>query len=275
MLINRILQSLLLIVLLVQVNSCITPGRMGQFEPPQLPNPLPSYDVSTTPSNLGRISDYTGLIDSVGHGRILRALDSLNSIEIADIHILLIPSLADQKSSEYATRVFDGWTQIKILNSESILFVISIGDGAIRILSAPELSKSLTHNEIKEIVSKIMLKPFSEGRFADGIVYALNGIGHELVDQHPEPVNGYQDIARHVKYPFVAQELGNEDTVVLSVYIGASGGVLETKVLKGSDYEGFVESSEAAVSNVYWKPAMHHGKAFPMWISVPIVFKLN
>jgi len=272
---NSMLGKLAIIISVLFVFGCLAPENLCDFDPPYPTEPNPPFDISVTPEMNGRISDYFGLIDTLGKERIINTLDSLENRGVADIYVLIIPTLPIDEVSEYAEKVFNSWSDMQLFDQNSILISIVVNNGAINIVPSEAFSKSLSQKKLKKMISTSMSKPFSDGRFVDGLVYISKGMGNTLVDEHPEPVHGYRTIVRNVVYPEVAREMGIEETVILAVLVGASGNVLDTKVLEGTEGDDFAISAENAVRKTYWKPAMHNGIAFKMWISVPVVFRLR
>lgn len=77
-------------------------------------------------------------------------------------------------------------------------------------------------------------------------------------------------------YPPVSRRLGQEGTVVLSLYILESGRVGEAKVKTSS---GFPKLDEAAVTHALrawrFRPATENGKAVPVWHDFRVKFTLD
>jgi TonB family protein len=94
-------------------------------------------------------------------------------------------------------------------------------------------------------------------------------------DEAPEPIGGFAAIQKNVVYPQIAQEAGIEGTVVVQCFINKTGDVTETEILKGVSKTGLNEAAIAAVSNAKFKPAKNKDGDVGVWISIPIVFKLN
>ncbi|MEQ1580144.1 MAG: energy transducer TonB [Steroidobacteraceae bacterium] len=121
------------------------------------------------------------------------------------------------------------------------------------------------------------------GEFAEG----TNAILVDPAPVHPQPVPvtparavvvpPQVDAKRGLTEPtYPAQDvrLGNEGTVMLSVYVLADGAVGEVRLLKTS---GFPRLDASALSEAHrWKfqPGTEDGKPAAMWKQLPITFRL-
>ena len=102
---------------------------------------------------------------------------------------------------------------------------------------------------------------------------------YSMVDERPFPVNGmeafYQELGSVLKYPEQARRMGIEGKVYVSFVVQKSGELTDITVLKGIG-AGCDEAALAAMNKVSsWTPGMHQGKAVPVLMQIPIVFKLS
>ena len=75
-------------------------------------------------------------------------------------------------------------------------------------------------------------------------------------------------------YPPQARQAQIEGTVVLRVYIDKHGIVKHIKIIKRAGY-GFDEAAILAMRSARFYPATYEGKAVPVWINIPVIFKLE
>lgn len=94
-------------------------------------------------------------------------------------------------------------------------------------------------------------------------------------DEPPDPVGGYAAIQRNIKYPEIAQEAGIEGTVVIQAFVSEKGDVTDTVVLKGIPKTGLNEAAINAIKKTKFKPAKQRDRAVGVWISIPVVFRLQ
>ncbi len=94
-------------------------------------------------------------------------------------------------------------------------------------------------------------------------------------DKAPEPRGGFAAIQKNVVYPPEAQTAGIEGTVVIQAYIDKAGAVQTTEILKGIPNTGLNEAAINAIRAAKYKPAEREGEQVGVWISIPVVFKLN
>jgi TonB family protein len=77
-------------------------------------------------------------------------------------------------------------------------------------------------------------------------------------------------------YPPVAVAKKIEGTVILSVLISETGAVLDAKVLRGAGGQsGLNEAAVTAIRKWKFRPAVKAGKRVKVWMTYPIVFKLQ
>ena len=94
-------------------------------------------------------------------------------------------------------------------------------------------------------------------------------------DEAPEPIGGFAAIQKNVVYPAFAQEAGIEGTVVVQCYIDENGDADDFNIMKGLPNTGLDEAAIAAIMKTKFKPAIHENKTVGVWISIPVVFRLQ
>jgi protein TonB len=76
-------------------------------------------------------------------------------------------------------------------------------------------------------------------------------------------------------YPALARKRGYEGTVVLEVFIGRNGRVLDLKVHQSSGYAVLDEAALAGVKHWQFQPGKRGETPIDMWVRVPICFNLK
>ncbi|MCG8604387.1 energy transducer TonB [bacterium] len=107
-----------------------------------------------------------------------------------------------------------------------------------------------------------------------------SGIDDEYIfvpyDEAPQPIGGFAAILKNLKYPELAVKAGIEARVMIGVLIDEKGNSIKTQVLKSSGSPiPFDDAAAEAVMKVKWKPAKQRDRTVKVWVSVPIVFKLQ
>jgi protein TonB len=77
------------------------------------------------------------------------------------------------------------------------------------------------------------------------------------------------------RYPALAREMGIEGVVVLKVFIDEKGRVREVEVVRGVPNTGLDEAAIEAVRNTRFRPAQQNDRPVPVWIEIPITFRLQ
>lgn len=94
-------------------------------------------------------------------------------------------------------------------------------------------------------------------------------------DEPPEPMGGFAAIQKNILYPPIAQEAGIEGTVVVQAYVSEFGIVTECVILKGVPNTGLDEAAVAAIKKTKFKPAKQRDRNVGVYISIPVIFKLQ
>jgi protein TonB len=94
-------------------------------------------------------------------------------------------------------------------------------------------------------------------------------------DEAPEPIGGFAAIQRNVVYPEIAQEAGIEGTVVIQAFVNEFGKVTDCVVLKGVPNTGLDEAAIDAIKKTRFKPAKQRDRNVGVYISIPVIFKLQ
>jgi TonB family protein len=84
-------------------------------------------------------------------------------------------------------------------------------------------------------------------------------------DEPPQPIGGFAGIEKNILYPKVAQD----------AFVDEKGDVSDTSILRGHPNTGLNEAAIAAIKKTKFKPAKQKEKNVGVWISIPIVFRLN
>lgn len=77
------------------------------------------------------------------------------------------------------------------------------------------------------------------------------------------------------RYPSISRQLGEQGTVILSVYVRADGSVGDVRLKKSSQHERLDQAALDKVRQWHFTPAMRAGVAVDRWYDLPIRFQLN
>ncbi len=89
-----------------------------------------------------------------------------------------------------------------------------------------------------------------------------------VVEQNPVPLG-----RPNIIYPEFAKKAGLEGKVVLKALIDETGSVTKVVVLTGDDI--FKDAAVSAINNLKFKPAINGNRAVKVWITYPVIFRLN
>ncbi len=77
------------------------------------------------------------------------------------------------------------------------------------------------------------------------------------------------------EYPRLARRRGYQGTTILEVLVGATGRVLDIRVLNSSGYEILDNAAVASVREWLFEPGMKGDQRVEMWVRVPVRFELK
>ena len=103
----------------------------------------------------------------------------------------------------------------------------------------------------------------------------INGKGFVKYDEPPAPIGGFKAIQENVKYPEMAQKAGVEGNVIVQGFINENGDFTKYQVLVGVENSDLDNAAVTALQKTKFKPAVAEGKNVGVWITIPIIFKLE
>jgi protein TonB len=95
-----------------------------------------------------------------------------------------------------------------------------------------------------------------------------------FVFREKDPGVDIAQISQNLFYPKIAQNIGVEGKVIVSVYIDKNGKPLKT-VIKQSISNMLNESAVNAVMKGIYTPALQNGNPVGCWVTIPIEFRLK
>ncbi|HLF34394.1 MAG TPA: TonB family protein [Cyclobacteriaceae bacterium] len=102
---------------------------------------------------------------------------------------------------------------------------------------------------------------------------------HIKSEEDPEPYGGlssfYQYIKNNLKYPKVARQLHIQGRVTLRFVVEKDGSLTDIQVVKGIGSGCDEEAIRVISSAPKWKPGKQRGRPVRVYMSIPIVFRLE
>jgi TonB family protein len=98
---------------------------------------------------------------------------------------------------------------------------------------------------------------------------------YEIVEQMPELVGGLSGLQAKVKYPEIARKANVEGRVIVQFVVDENGNARDTEVLRGVGAGLDEEATRVILEEAKFIPGRQRGRAAPMKVSLPIVFKLR
>lgn len=100
-----------------------------------------------------------------------------------------------------------------------------------------------------------------------------------IVEQQPAPKGGmgafYKYVGKKLKYPSQAKRMGIEGKVFVKFMVDRDGSISRVQILKGIGAGCDEEAAKVLKAAPKWIPGKQRGRAVRVWMTIPIVFKLN
>ena len=96
-----------------------------------------------------------------------------------------------------------------------------------------------------------------------------------VVEQMPELIGGINGLHAKVRYPEIARKANVEGRVVVQFIVDENGNVHDAEVLRGIGAGLDEEATRVVMEEAKFNPGHQSGRAVPVRMSVPIVFKLR
>lgn len=93
-------------------------------------------------------------------------------------------------------------------------------------------------------------------------------------DEPPDPHAAYLNNPAP-PYPLLSRRLGEQGTVQLAVWVDAQGLVSEVRLARSSGHPRLDAAAQQAVRGWRFVPGRRNQIAQPMWVNVPLVFRLD
>lgn len=97
---------------------------------------------------------------------------------------------------------------------------------------------------------------------------------YEFIQVEKEPAFDEQYLVCLIKYPEVARRNNLEGRATIRVYVDKNG-YPQKMVTEQSDHPSFEESARESIGKLRFQCAMKNGKPIGLWISLPIMYRLN
>jgi protein TonB len=79
----------------------------------------------------------------------------------------------------------------------------------------------------------------------------------------------------HPEYPAIAKQAGIEGTTIVQILLDLDGGVMQTRVARSSGNQALDEAAADGAKKFKFTPAKQRDKSVRVWVSMPIVFRLE
>ncbi len=102
---------------------------------------------------------------------------------------------------------------------------------------------------------------------------SVNEYYEVLVENIPEPIDGYQSFQRKLAFPEGNYSRDFEANVLIWIFIDTSGKVIDYNIVNNDCEPQFCESVINAVLTTNWTPACREGEPVSVGMYLPICFK--
>lgn len=135
----------------------------------------------------GRVNDHAQLIEEGATSHIAQRLKQLESSTGAQVAILTITSLEDDSLEDFSMRVVETWKLGRQGRDDGILILVVKDERKIRIEVGYGLEGALTDLDSRRVIEHLMVPPFREGNYEQGIQAAVEAIAG-AIEGNPEAI---------------------------------------------------------------------------------------
>ena len=165
---------------------------------------LPSLSGAMPEKPLGRISDFSNVLNENTKQELDNSLKKAEEKSSAEIAVVTVPSLENITVEEYANKLFNLWKIGKKGKDNGVLVLVAPNEKKIRIEVGYGLEAILPDGLAGEVIRQEFLPSFKQGDFNDGIKNGVKRIC-EIIE-HPEegkPSSQIDSISFSYLFPFL------------------------------------------------------------------------
>ena len=124
------------------------------------------------------------LMESLDQAKVIRAIEEAEKRCSAEIRVHIQPSLHGKEVRHVAEKTFErlGMTRTELRNG--VLLIIASRDQMFVILGDRGIDEKVGHDYWEEVASELSAR-FRAGQFTEGIVAAVERVGHTLEEHFP------------------------------------------------------------------------------------------
>lgn len=155
------------------------------------------------------VSNPDGILSEEAVYRIDTTLLRLKEQRIAEVAVVAVESIGFDEPREFANELFRHWGIGEKGRDNGLLVLLVLGQGAIEIEVGYGLEGTLTDALCKRIIERLMIPPFKERNFDEGMLAGVGSLASILsTSEVPEGL--------------AAQEDDNDELIGLAIFIGAA-----------------------------------------------------
>jgi uncharacterized protein len=147
---------------------------------------LPTWAaVRDVPFLSGRVVDEAALLTPGARTALEAKLAALEKDTKAQVAVLTVASLDDEKMEDFSHRVAETWKLGDAKRDDGVLFLVARDDRKMRIEVGYGLEPTLTDIRTRRIQDDLVRPAFRSGDYAGGIERGIDAIGAQLRGQEP------------------------------------------------------------------------------------------
>jgi uncharacterized membrane protein YgcG len=130
-----------------------------------------------------RLTDLAKAINAPEQTKLIGKLKELEEKTGAQVAVLVVETTQPLAMEEYAIRVFDAWKLGQANINNGLLILVSTADKKVRIEVGRGLEGVIPDAQAKRIIDDVMVPPFRQGKYAAGLIAALERIQVRIVGE--------------------------------------------------------------------------------------------
>ncbi len=143
-------------------------------------DPISTADTMDASILNAPVIDTVGILTSVQHQAISTRLHQIHEAGKAQMAVVIVPSTNGEPIFDYAMKLADRWGLGNKDTDNGLLIVVAVNDRKMQILTGYGLESIIPDAIAKRIIREQMTPAFKDGRYADGLMQAIDAIDSRL-----------------------------------------------------------------------------------------------
>lgn len=137
----------------------------------------------------GYVNDFAGIINANDRQAIEAIAQELVQKTSAQLAVVTVKTVVPTTIEDYAVRLFADWGIGQKGKNNGVLLLVAVDDRAVRIETGYGLEGALTDLLCHQIISRVIIPEFKQGRYSHGIIDGVKAVVNLLAKEYNVSLN--------------------------------------------------------------------------------------